>query len=171
MNGIWVAVKATTSVAGSSRNTTLKLWKSRPAAPMIRTRRAMPGSFPSPKDGCDAREGPRGRAHQRPRARSSNVTLLQLCGAREIEPAVRTDHAERRREVIHADPPSIAACAPQDQAARGGPEEPVKVVARYPFRVRHLDRQVQEIPRDEERFVAVSDEYGAVAGRVTWRVD
>ena len=38
MRGIWVAVKATTSTSGSSRNTTLKLWKSRPAAPMMTTR-------------------------------------------------------------------------------------------------------------------------------------
>src|SRR5437870_12581298 len=38
MNGIWVAVKATTSLPGSSRYTTLKLWKSRPAAPMMSTR-------------------------------------------------------------------------------------------------------------------------------------
>src|SRR5205809_4180163 len=38
MKGIWVAVKATTVVSGSSRYTTLKSWKSRPAAPMIRTR-------------------------------------------------------------------------------------------------------------------------------------
>src|SRR5712691_11383766 len=39
MNGICVAVNATTSLSGSSRNTVLKLWKSRPAAPMMRTRR------------------------------------------------------------------------------------------------------------------------------------
>jgi hypothetical protein len=39
MNGICVAVNATTSVSGSSRNTVLKLWKSRPAAPMMITRR------------------------------------------------------------------------------------------------------------------------------------
>src|SRR6266571_2723154 len=38
MSGICVAVKATTSCSGRSRNTTLKLWKSRPAAPAIRTR-------------------------------------------------------------------------------------------------------------------------------------
>src|ERR1035437_1598840 len=38
MPGIWVAVKATTSTLGSPRKTTLKSWKSRPAAPMIRTR-------------------------------------------------------------------------------------------------------------------------------------
>src|SRR5512134_3765534 len=38
MPGIWVAVKPTTSTAGSSRYTTLKLWKSRPAAPRIRVR-------------------------------------------------------------------------------------------------------------------------------------
>src|SRR4029079_392500 len=38
MNGIWAAVKATTSYAGSPRNTTLKSWKSRPAAPMMTTR-------------------------------------------------------------------------------------------------------------------------------------
>src|SRR5262245_10123239 len=38
MSGIWVAVNATTSTPASSRNTVLKLWKSRPAAPMITTR-------------------------------------------------------------------------------------------------------------------------------------
>src|SRR5689334_22056865 len=37
MSGIWVAVNATTSNSGLSRYTVLKLWKSRPAAPQIRT--------------------------------------------------------------------------------------------------------------------------------------
>src|SRR2546423_652203 len=41
MKGIWVAVKATTSTSGSSRYTVLKLWKSRPAAPMMSTRRGV----------------------------------------------------------------------------------------------------------------------------------
>src|SRR5665648_700392 len=40
MPGIWAAVKATTRVVGSPRKTVLKLWKSRPAAPMIITRRS-----------------------------------------------------------------------------------------------------------------------------------
>src|SRR5688572_25685911 len=39
MPGIWVAVKATTTAVGSSRYTTLKLWKSRPAAPRMTIRR------------------------------------------------------------------------------------------------------------------------------------
>jgi len=38
MLGIWAAVKASTSVPGSSRKTVLKLWKSRPAAPMMMIR-------------------------------------------------------------------------------------------------------------------------------------
>src|SRR6478672_9679551 len=38
MSGICVAVKATTSWVGSSRKTTLKSWKSRPAAPRTTTR-------------------------------------------------------------------------------------------------------------------------------------
>src|SRR5512132_974187 len=42
MSGICAAVKATTAQEGSSRKTVLKLWKSRPAAPMMRTR-AGPG--------------------------------------------------------------------------------------------------------------------------------
>src|SRR6185369_12931021 len=37
MSGIWAAVKATTSKRSSSRNRQLKLWKSRPAAPMMTT--------------------------------------------------------------------------------------------------------------------------------------
>ena len=37
MYGICVAVKATTSYFSLSRKYVLKLWKSRPAAPMIRT--------------------------------------------------------------------------------------------------------------------------------------
>src|SRR5439155_18075551 len=41
MNGICVAVNATTSTSSRSRYTTLKLWKSRPAAPMMRTRRGI----------------------------------------------------------------------------------------------------------------------------------
>src|SRR3972149_6313938 len=39
MLGIWAAVKPTTSYCGASRKTVLKLWKSRPAAPRMRTRR------------------------------------------------------------------------------------------------------------------------------------
>src|SRR3990170_7171380 len=42
MPGICAAVKATTSQPGSSRKATLKLWKSRPAAPMISTRLRLP---------------------------------------------------------------------------------------------------------------------------------
>jgi hypothetical protein len=38
---IWVAVKATTWYSGRPRYATLKLWKSRPAAPMMRIRRGM----------------------------------------------------------------------------------------------------------------------------------
>src|SRR5712691_6106134 len=38
MFGIWVAVNATTQVSTRSRYSTLKLWKSRPAAPTISTR-------------------------------------------------------------------------------------------------------------------------------------
>src|SRR5215218_8191271 len=38
MFGICVAVNATTSYSGRPRYTRLKLWKSRPAAPAIRTR-------------------------------------------------------------------------------------------------------------------------------------
>src|SRR6266511_1893218 len=45
MNGIWVAVNATTWYRLSPRKTTLKLWKSRPAAPMIITRRGIQGPF------------------------------------------------------------------------------------------------------------------------------
>src|SRR3990170_7621702 len=37
MPGIWAAVNATTSYSPWSRNTTLKLWKSRPAAPRMIT--------------------------------------------------------------------------------------------------------------------------------------
>src|SRR5581483_9396861 len=57
MLGICAAVKATTSQRGSSRNTTLKLWKSRPAAPRIRIlvrsmeeqRSDQPSARPSPR--------------------------------------------------------------------------------------------------------------------------
>src|SRR5687768_2452930 len=38
MLGIWVAVNATTSTSSRPRKTTLKLWKSRPAAPAMTTR-------------------------------------------------------------------------------------------------------------------------------------
>src|SRR6187549_35946 len=38
MSGICVAVNATTSYSSRPRYTTLKLWKSRPAAPAIKTR-------------------------------------------------------------------------------------------------------------------------------------
>src|SRR3990172_681436 len=48
MPGIWVAVNATTSWVGSSRKTTLKSWKSRPAAPRISTRVRRPRSVTAP---------------------------------------------------------------------------------------------------------------------------
>jgi hypothetical protein len=38
MPGIWAAVNATSTTVGSSRYTTLKLWKSRPAAPRMTIR-------------------------------------------------------------------------------------------------------------------------------------
>src|SRR6186713_122405 len=43
MSGICVAVKATISTSGLPRNATLKLWKSRPAAPAITIRRGTAG--------------------------------------------------------------------------------------------------------------------------------
>src|SRR3954468_10517292 len=52
MFGICVAVKATTSYSGRSRETRLKLWKSRPAAPAIRTRAlAMHRAYALSQDG------------------------------------------------------------------------------------------------------------------------
>src|SRR6266511_3465409 len=57
MKGIWVAVKATTSVAGSSRYTTLKLWKSLPAAPMMSTRLVISSLSPSRQCGLRAEQG------------------------------------------------------------------------------------------------------------------
>src|SRR6058998_3789547 len=57
MKGICVAVKATTSVAGSSRYTTLKLWKSLPAAPMMSTRLVIPSLSPSRQCGLRAEQG------------------------------------------------------------------------------------------------------------------
>src|SRR5215213_4508548 len=54
MLGICVAVNATTSYSGRSRYTRLKLWKSRPAAPAIRTRvLAMHRAYASSQDGLD----------------------------------------------------------------------------------------------------------------------
>src|SRR5215813_3964465 len=44
MLGICVAVNATTSTSARSRKTTLKLWKSRPAAPAMSTRVAVTGA-------------------------------------------------------------------------------------------------------------------------------
>src|SRR5512133_687026 len=53
--GICVAVNATTSVSASSRNATLKLWKSRPPAPMMMTLRI---SFSFAARGAGARRRP-----------------------------------------------------------------------------------------------------------------
>src|SRR5687768_12604975 len=55
MPGICVAVKTTTSIAGSSRNAVLKLWKSRPAAPMMTMRRR--GRSPGLATGLILRSG------------------------------------------------------------------------------------------------------------------
>src|SRR4051812_40257687 len=55
MNGICVAVNATTLLSGWPRYATLKLWKSRPAAPMIRIRRGMRGPFRKGTGGFDTR--------------------------------------------------------------------------------------------------------------------
>ncbi len=71
MNGIWVAVNATTSVSASSRYTVLKLWKSRPAAPMMRTRRDM--AFRPFERGCDARVAPPPRSSPRSLLQRSSV--------------------------------------------------------------------------------------------------
>src|SRR4029079_1491805 len=64
MPGICVAVKATTSVDGSFRKTTLKSWKSRPAAPMMTTRSR---SIADLLVGFDAQTR-HGRMHARPSA-------------------------------------------------------------------------------------------------------
>src|ERR671922_17672 len=62
MFGIWVAVNATTSYSGRSRYTRLKLWKSRPAAPTIRTRvLAMHKVYAGPQDGGTGRRASSGR--------------------------------------------------------------------------------------------------------------
>src|SRR5437870_12337451 len=70
MFGSWAAVKATTREPGSSRKTMLKLWKSRPAAPMMMTRVTKdPPEGPAiiPEDGDRGRAAGRGRgtAHGR----------------------------------------------------------------------------------------------------------
>src|SRR5215216_3519664 len=58
MFGICVAVKATTSTSSWPRKTTLKLWKSRPAAPTMRTRfAATPSAYAAGEDGTLRRPG------------------------------------------------------------------------------------------------------------------
>src|ERR687892_917280 len=83
MPGICVAVKATTSLAGSSRYRTLKLWKSRPAAPMIRTLLLLPdpaptlmpviaaGAYPPPFPAEGNMPALRFRRHDGPKAHTS----------------------------------------------------------------------------------------------------
>ena len=62
MSGICVAVKATTRTSSRPRKATLKLWKSRPAAPAIRTlriRRQSPRFAPPPRRDRARRQRPR----------------------------------------------------------------------------------------------------------------
>src|SRR5512132_2969107 len=66
MPGIWVAVKATTRVSGSSRKTVLKSWKSRPPAPMMTTVRMVTASLCGSRDVRRAVELPQLAGDQEP---------------------------------------------------------------------------------------------------------
>src|SRR5512144_679238 len=158
MYGIWVAVNATTSVSGSSRKTTVKLWKSRPAAPMISTRRGMPaGSFRL--GWCDARDGP-GRPPRTP-----------LFGA-DCTPAARApgsdvDRAERTREMAHADMPAAGRGAEQQSPPRRHPQHRIHVVRGRPIRIRDLDRHVEEVTGEQQDLARIAHEDRAMPGRVS----
>src|SRR5436190_19951209 len=123
MNGICVAVNATTSVSASSRNTVLKLWKSRPAAPMIRTRRFMARPF---------RKGVMRGRRRLPALRPGAYSLHVLRGAvlDTARPAIGRDPAERTREMGDADEPIVFARSTQERDAGGGAGHHIDVVVR-----------------------------------------
>src|SRR5580765_7506313 len=132
MKGIWVAVNATTSVSASSRYTVLKLWKSRPAAPMIRTRRVM--AFRPFERGCDARVAPPPRSSPRrlPQREAGRS------GRGSARPAVLGDVPERLREMRDRDVPAEIAGPAEDRGAGDRPRRRIHVVAGEPVGVRHL---------------------------------
>ena len=119
-------------VSASSRYTVLKLWKSRPAAPMMRTRRVM--AFRPFERGCDARVAPPPRSSTRSLlqrvgpptcrspatqvARSSTSNSVRRAGSRAVHvgssmTATRSAFSSDRRE---RSPPWRSACA----ASRAG---------------------------------------------------
>src|SRR3990172_9440257 len=133
MPGICDALNATTSTAGSARNTTLKSWKSRPAAPMmIRRRRLMSASprvflvarkppaasWPAPARGRAGRPAgacPSGPAADRPgRApESPSQDILTGRGERRQAPdSIRAAVTSCRGEVVSGHRRQLPAPAP-----------------------------------------------------------
>src|SRR5262245_61473819 len=172
MNGIWVAVKATTSVCGSSRYTTLKLWKSRPAAPMMRTRRDIPRSF---RKGFDAR-GPAVGLGVRFPLFTLECTPTRTPPASVVRtefglPSGRPHPPERVPEVGHGYRPALLPGPGQQAVPGSGAFETIDVVVRGLVRTADLDGVVQEVPGEEQCLVAIGQDHAPMAGCVPGRVD
>src|SRR2546425_2672002 len=110
MFGIWVAVNPTTSKAGLSRKQRLKLWKSRPAAPMITTRRAPIQLLPGKKQRSNRKFRPllripyvEGRSRELPHYnRGVWIVKVRVTGRPECAPLLRgcADGARRLRRTL-----------------------------------------------------------------------
>src|SRR5262245_20741392 len=103
MLGICVAVKATTSTSGCCFQYTLKLWKSLPAAPMMRTRVVLGGVMTALRYGRGVlREKPgdsRGGRRRRPNAvRRADTAIDRMPRVPGSAPAVSCLGGERWRE-------------------------------------------------------------------------
>src|SRR6266545_6135340 len=147
MPGIWVAVKATTRVSGSSRKTVLKSWKSRPPAPMITTVRMVAVSFgwwsaPTGQAGADrsaqrvadSLRGSGGRSCSRVSGSALEGERLRLGGRPCCPPAhpdVDRDAGQQQQEALEDDLVAGTGDRPQ-RVAEGQQRDHASVASRRP---------------------------------------
>src|SRR5919204_665426 len=110
MSGICVAVNATTSNWARSRNRTLKLWKSRPAAPAMTTR--LPVIWPEDRRAAGgARRAQRARLRSPSRVLDGDRVTVRDHGL-DLDLPVRKPFRPHRVELLH----SLGADQPRSRA-------------------------------------------------------
>src|SRR3989475_4040452 len=150
MFGIWVAVNPTTSTSSRFFRATLKLWKSLPAAPMIRTLRALMASPRATK--------PRFPASSSHPAQDLGEGALQDSQGRAD---LRLGHDEGRDEPEHV---AVRPAADQDQPLfLAGPADPAD---RLGVRLPHL-RVLHKLDPDHEADTSDVADAGVPAGHLS----
>jgi hypothetical protein len=73
--------------------------------------------------------------------------------------------------VTHGKSPVLLECAIQDRCPCFAAELSILIVARYPLRMRDLNRQVKQVACQEQRHGAIDQDYASMAWRVARSVD